>query len=134
MTVIAHDPDWTDNTALNRLVFLHAFNTITDEHHDDVKFDAPGKESRPYSCLLDDLQFLEVQRVLNENKSGLNSTDSIQKPQSHLVFKFYYTRTMAEKLKKEAEIQARRDAERKRLEDEAAEAYRKKYEIVEQIK
>lgn len=50
-----------------------------------------------------------------------------------LVFQFYNTEFMAEKLRLEAEALARREAEKLRLEMEAAAAHAKKYEIVEHV-
>ena len=133
--------EWNGIEGLSRIVLLQALAQIDPVNFGrfndaDASFDMA--EQPPYSCILDGVQFVQLQQNMpNTSLSIRDSQDSVQsisKGKIEITIRFHYTRRMADILREEAERERAIKEQKERLRIEAEEEHRRKYAIVDKIR
>jgi len=95
----------------------------------------------PYSCILDGVQFVQINPSVNDAsmlagsmRSSMDSQELLHNKAQVLTLKFHYTRRMAGILREEAERERQIQMDLETLRQEKEDAHNKKYAIVERIK
>ena len=110
---------------LARLVLLHKLQELgTPAETAAARFNIPKDVVCPYDCLLDFVQFMELEAI----------TKKMQKSEAAWQARLYYTKRCSDTLKAEAVRKAAKEAERLRVLELEEEDRRRRYQVVDHVR